>query len=229
MPDLRLDDDRLATVLASVGENLVVDRGVDAAPLGRGHRPLWRPLLVAAAVLAVIAATVLAVAPARRVVSGWFGAGRIEVEVDRSADPTGLPSFTAPAERIDSADAGEFLGRPMPLVDGSSLGVPRDWWTLPEGGVLVSWPDGGTSLWVVVTNRDGDVVKKVAEGNEVVAELPALGDGGLAVTGGHLLQTPHRRVRADAVVAWSDGELTFRLEGTRPIDELIAIAEQLAD
>ena len=103
----------------------------------------------------MIAATVLAVAPARRVVSGWFGAGRIEVEVDRSADPTGLPSFTAPAERIDRAAAGEFLGRPMPPVDGSPLGVPSDWWTLPEGGVLVSWPDGGTSLWVVVTNGDG--------------------------------------------------------------------------
>ena len=39
MPDLRLDDDRLATVLASVGEHLVVDRAVDAAPLRRGHRP----------------------------------------------------------------------------------------------------------------------------------------------------------------------------------------------
>jgi hypothetical protein len=228
MPDLRLDDDRLATVLASVGEHLVVDRAVDAAPLRRGHRPLWRPLLVAAVVLAVIAATVLAVAPARRVVSGWFGAGRIEVEVDRSADPTGLPSFTAPAERIDGADAGEILGRPMPPVDGSSLGAPSDWWTLPEGGVLVSWPDGGTSLWVTVSG-DGDLVKKVVDGANDVTELPDLGDGGVAVSGVHLLQTPHRRVRANSVVVWTDGGLTFRLDGTGPLDDVIAIAESLAD
>jgi hypothetical protein len=225
--DLRLDDDRLAAILASVGEHLIVDEPSARDAPGAGRAP-WRPLLVAAAVLAVIAGAVLAIAPARRAVGGWFGAGRIEVEFDRSAVPAGLPAFTDAAERIDPADADGVLGRPMPAVAGTSLGGPSDWWTVPEGGVLVSWPDGDVTLWVTVDGDGGDAVKKVAAGRNVVTELPDLGDGGLAVEGEHVLQTPHRRVAATSVVAWSDGGLTLRLDGARDTDELIAVAEQLA-
>ncbi len=176
----------------------------------------------------MIAGAVLAIAPARRAVSSWFGAGRIEVEIDRTADPTGLPSFTDPAERIDPAAAGEVLGQAMPSVDRSALGSPSEWWTLPEGGVLVSWPTGET-LWLTVTGDGGDLLKKVADGANDVIELRDLGDGGVAITGEHLLQTPHRRVRADSVVIWTDGGLTLRLDGERPLAELIDSAYRLAD
>ena len=54
-----------------------------------------------------------------------------------------------------------------------------------------------------------------------------LGDGGVGVRGSHLLQTPHRRVAADSVVIWTDDGLTWRLEGTAELDELIEIAGQL--
>ena len=132
MVDERLDDDRLAAVLASVGEHLVV-----AAPTApRRSGPTGGPgdvrLLVAAAALIVVAGAIVAIAPARRVVSGWFGAGRIEVEIDRAADPTGLPSFAAPAERIDPAAADEVLGRAMPPVGHSALGAPSEWATCPK-------------------------------------------------------------------------------------------------
>jgi hypothetical protein len=223
--DVDLDDDRLAAVLASVGEHLVVDEGAVRGAV-RGHSR-WRPLLVAAVVVAVAAGAVVAIAPARRAVGGWLGAGRIEVEFDRTAVPAGLPAFTDASERIEPANADTVLGRHMPAVGGSSLGEPSDWWTVPEGGVLVSWPDGDATLWVTVTG-DADAVKKVAAGRNVVAELPDLGDGGLAVSGEHVLQTPRRRLTARSVVAWSDGELTFRLDGDRPVAELIAIATQLA-
>jgi hypothetical protein len=235
--DVRLDDDRLAAVLASVGEHLVVDVSVvDVSVLeGSGQRQatagraVWRPLLIAAAVIAVIAGAVLAIAPARRAVGGWFGAGRIDVEFDRTAAPAGLPAFTDAAERIEPDTAARLLGRPMPPVDRSSLGAPNGWWTVPEGGVVVGWPGGDTSLWVVSVEGDGgDLVKKVATGSNVVSELPNLGDGGIAVSGDHVLQTPHRRVRATSVVVWTDGDLMLRLDGTRPPAELIAIATQLA-
>jgi hypothetical protein len=225
--DVRLDDDRLAAVLASIGECLVTE------PSGGRHEAaggaVWRPLLIAAAVIAVLAGAVLAIAPARRAVGGWFGAGRIHVEFDRTAVPAGLPAFTDAAERIAPDAATRLLGRPMPPTAGSSLGAPSEWWTVPEGGVLVSWPGGDVTLWVTVTEDGGDVVKKIAAGGDVVAELPDLGDGGLAVEGAHVLQTPHRRVAATSVVAWSDGDLTLRLDGTRPTAELIALAAQLAD
>ena len=44
----------------------------------------------------------------------------------------------------------------------------------------------------------------------------------------HVLQTPHRRVAADSVVIWTDDGLTWRLEGTAELDELVEIAGQLA-
>ena len=69
----------------------------------------------------------------------------------------------------------------------------------------------------------------MAGGATVVTEVPDLGDGGVAITGEHLLQTPHRRVRADNVVIWTDGELTFRLDGAADLEALIAVAGQLAD
>jgi hypothetical protein len=42
------------------------------------------------------------------------------------------------------------------------------------------------------------------------------------------LRTPHRQVAADGVVIWADGDLTWRLEGTTELDELIDVATQLA-
>jgi hypothetical protein len=224
--ELRPDDERLAAVLASVGEHLVLDE--PSASRSISGRSVWRPLLIAAAVLAVLAGAVLAFAPARRAVGDWFGAGSIDVEVDRTADPAGLPAFGEATERIEPSAADDLLGQPMPRVDGTSLGAPSAWWTVPEGGVLVSWPEGDTTLWVTATGTRGDIVKQVIE-DQVVTDLPGLGDEGFAITGDHVLQTPHRRVRATAVVAWFDGDLTFRLDGTGDIDDLIAVAEQISD
>jgi hypothetical protein len=230
MTDARLDDDRLAAVLASVGEYLAVEGDVTAARLSASAdagRGLWRPLLVAAAVVAVLAGAVLAIAPARRAVGDWLGAGRIDVEVDRSADPAGLPAFTDAATAIDPGAAADVLGAPLPPVDGSTLGAPDAWWTVPEGGVLVSWADGDTTLWVTRSGAERDILKQVIEGQNA-RDVPDLGDTGFAVTGDHVLQTPHRRVRATSVVTWFDGGLTLRLDGSGDIDELIAIAHQLA-
>ena len=94
--------------------------------------------------------------------------------------------------------------------------------------MLVSWPTGET-LWLTVTGDGGDLLKKVADGANDVIELRDLGNGGVAITGEHLLQTPHRRVRANSVVIWTYGGLTLRLDGERPLAELIDSAYRLAD
>jgi hypothetical protein len=227
MGDARLDDDRLAIVLASIGEHLVVDGG-SLSPAQRERPPLWRPLLVAAVTLAVIAGAVIAIAPARRAVSGWLRIGRIELDVDRRTDSTGLPSLTDAARPIEPAAADHLLGQPMPAVDTSSLGTPTNWWTVPEGGVVVGWPDGETSLWVTAPTGGEELVDKIVAAESDVTELPTLGDGGAAVRGSHVLRTPHRRVAAGGVVIWTDGDLTLRLEGTAELADLIDVAEQLA-
>jgi hypothetical protein len=226
MSDVRLDDDRLAVVLTSVGDHLLVD-GVAVTPAPREMRSRWRLLLVAAVTVAVIAGALVAIAPARRAVSGWLRIGRIELDVDRRTDSTGLPSLTDAARPIEPAEAGGLLGQPIPVLDASSLGVPTHWWTIPEGGIVVGWPDGETSLWITSTAGGEELVDKIVAAESDVAQLPDLADGGAAVRGGHVLLTPHRRVAADGVVIWTDGRLTLRLEGTAELDELIEVAKQL--
>jgi hypothetical protein len=227
MDDMRVDDDRLASVLASIGDHLVVD-GV-AGPASRDTHSLWRPLLVAAVTLSVIAGAVVAIAPARRAVSGWLRIGRIELDVDRRTDSTGLPSLTDAARPIEPSAADDVLGQPVPDVDTSSLGAPTHWWSIPEGGVVVGWPDGETSLWLTTPGDGEGLVDKIVAAESAVTELPDLGDGGAAVRDSHVLRTPHRRVSANNVVIWVDGDLTWRLESTADIDDLIDVATELAD
>ena len=78
--------------------------------------------------------------------------GRIEVDVDRRTDSTGLPSLTDAARPIELSTADGILGQPMPAVDTSSLGAPSTGGR-SQGGVLVGWPDGETSLGVVEGRR----------------------------------------------------------------------------
>jgi hypothetical protein len=230
MADGMLSDERLAAVLASVGAHLVTDAG---AAGGAGARDdlvaaRWRRTLLAAAVaLAVIAGAVVAIAPARRAVGGWLRIGRVEVEIAPAVDTAALPALTDGATRIAPGDADALLGTAMPPVGVSTLGPPTDWWTLPEGGVVVGWGDGETSLWVLPTAGDDEYLKKVASTGEVVAEVPTLGDGGIVVRGPHLFQSPQRRVAADTVVLWTAGDLLFRLEGNAEPEQLLAVAEQL--
>jgi hypothetical protein len=227
MDDVRLDDDRLTVVLASIGEHLVVD-GVAGTPAPSRSRPLWRPLLVAAVTLAVIAGAVVAIAPARRAVSGWLRIGRIELDVERRNDSTALPSLTDAARPIEPSAADDLLGQPVPDVDTSSLGAPTHWWSIPEGGIVVGWPEGETSLWLTTATGGEGLVDKIVEAESDVTALPDLGDGGAAVRDSHVLRTPHRRVRAENVVIWVDGDVTWRLESTAVLDELIDVANQLA-
>jgi hypothetical protein len=217
-----MPDDRLEEVLASVGRHLAV-RAEGPAPASGVRWP--HRLLAAAVLIAVLALVVAVVAPARRTVGDWFRAGRIEVELtrDTAADET-LPVFTDAVEPIDPAVASEVLGVELPDVAMSDLGAPRDWWTIPEGGVVVGWPDG-TSLWMTRIDEEG-VGKMVPDADDV--EVADLGDYGFVVVDDHILLTPHRRVAAGAAVVWVDGGLTYRLEGPAAADGLLAVARQLS-
>ena len=214
MVDERLDDERLAAVLASVGEHLVVDAPASAATVGSAGRTWRRPLLAAAAVLA------------RRCRHGrWPSPRHGGPSADGSAPgasrsrstgvavPTGLPSFADPTERIDPAAADEVLGRPMP--GWTRAAGPAERVVVPARGRRARRLADGETLWMSPATMATSWSKKVAGGADVLIELRDLGDGGVAITGEHLLQTPHRRVAADNVVAWTDGELTFRLDGER--------------
>ena len=226
--------DRLDDVLASVGRHLMVDAPADeigepvvgadgSSSRGRGR------LLVAAIVVAVLVGSIAAIPPARRAVGGWLRAGRIEVSVDPQAtiDPA-LPSFLDDATPIDPAGRALVLGQVPPDLSSTSLGPPTGSWTVPEGGVVATWAEGTTSLWILPVDPDYWFIRKSVETGDVVTDLPELGDGGFAVAWAHLMETPHRLVVASSVVVWSDGTLMFRLESDLDVDVLITLAESIA-
>ena len=226
MSDVRLDDDRLAAVLASVGEHLVVDRSTAATAIAA--QPSQRRRTAVAPAIARRGRGPRrrrrggrwpSPRPAGSSAGGW-ASGASRCEIDRSADPTGLPSFTAPAVPID---AGSGRRRPRPADAGDrrqrSSGRRAAGGRCRRAACSPAGPTATTTLWIVETGGGDELLKKVAAGADDVTELRDLGDGGVAITGAHLLQTPHRRVGADNVVIWTDGELTLRLDGAADIDD----------
>ncbi|WP_116995533.1 hypothetical protein [Desertimonas flava] len=219
-----IDDDRLDAVLESVGHHLAVapDSGDDLSPdlasagwAGRRH-PGQR-LLVAALAVVVVAGAVLAIAPARRTVGGWFGVGRTEfrVDVDLALPADRLPGFVAGGEPIAPSQAAARVGVPVDGLDHCPLGAPVAWLAVPEGGAAAVWDDGGTTLWLLPAGELQEILftKTVAMAAQV-RPLPDLGDGGVAVEGDHVLTTPYRSVAAGSAVLWTTGGLSFRLEST---------------
>jgi len=206
------------------------DAGGPATVADGSWRPARRRVLVAAIVVGLLAGSIASIPPARRAVGGWLRAGRIEVSVDPRAtiDPA-LPSFLDDAAPIDPADRAAVLGQVPPDLESTSLGSPTGWWTVPEGGVVATWAEGTTSLWILpVDIPDYWFIDKSVETADAVTDLPDLGDGGFAVAWTHLMETPHRLVAADAVVVWSGGTLMFRLESDLDVDVLISAAESIA-
>ena len=244
---IELDDDRLAEILADIGQLLVTasvaDGAVDPAPWwvdapadspvdvpGERRRPLQLAALAALAAAAAVVTVVVAVAPLRGAVADWLGLGSTSVRIDPSPTSTSVvvPSIDAGLPMIDRAEAEQRLGVPLPVLDDTALGVPSGYARMPEGGVLVVWPDAST-LWIHVESIDPDVYfQKIVASSSVVRRLDDLGDSAMVIVGGHFLQTPHRTVTAATAVLWRSGDLEYRLESERDAADLIALARELA-
>lgn len=235
-----LDDDRLADVLASVGALLVTVP--DSAPAtanvrapARAHRRSmpsirwrwqWAPVLA----VGLIAAIVLAVAPVRSAVAGWLGIGSTSIQIDPTPPSTAapLPSIDAGLRRIDRTTAAERLGSLPEALDATKLGPPTGFATMPEGGVLVVWPDS-TTLWIHDAEIEaGMLFDKLVQAGQSVQPVDGLGDRALVITGDHFLRTPHRTIAATTSVLWQSDDREYRLESDRDDAELIELARQIA-
>ena len=227
------DDTALADALAATGRELALD----APPVDVRRGAVWHWLAAAAVVVAVAAAVVLAIAPARHTVGGWLRVGNVDVRVVPGV--TSVPAESLPGlldgttvRPAGAAAVGAVLGADLDVVSSSALGPPARWWALPEGGVVAEWPARATTLWVVELDAFSSMMlDKLVGGAEAVVALPDLGDrpGGMAVSGGHLLVTPHRTIAATDVVAWTEHGRVYRLESSDvSVDQLEAIAAHLA-
>lgn len=234
MPE-RYTDQQLEAVLASVGRHLVVPVGSPAVVTlparSAARRPARTALLVAAAAAIVLLVAGSVVTPVREAVADWLGIGSTSIERVRGpeGDSRGLPALAAEAVPISRAAARAELGQALPVVRDDRLGAPTLRALPREGGVMMVWPRGKTTLWV---HRDpGDsamFVKKLLNLRDRVTPVSGLGNMAALIEGEHVLETPARRVAAGRVVIWVADGLEYRLESELPGDEMVAVARSVS-
>jgi hypothetical protein len=222
-----IDDAHLDEVLASIGPLLVLEPAAATAvtPVAARSPRRWRRWIAGGAAAAVLA--IGGISPLRSALADWLGIGstRVEVRPDPDATPASLPGIDDRAMPISPRQAaGRLEPELLERLDDTQLGAPAGFALIPEGGVLVVWPDR-TTLWVHGRGMgvDGWLEKLVAT-DQQVQRVDDLGDDALAVLGDHVLETPDRTLRAGTTVLWIRGATELRLAGDHALDELIAAA-----
>ncbi len=164
----------------------------------------------------------VAIAPARDTVARWFG-----VQVERDDGATARGSFADDVTPIDVDDAIARTPLEASAFDASPLGRPDAAGVPPEGGVLLAWRDGATTLWVRSGDDDIVIVKKLigSASGELVDDL---GDYAVLIDGDHVLDTPARRVAAGRVLWWLDEGRQWRLESELDVTTMLAVGRALA-
>jgi hypothetical protein len=215
-------DARLELILVSVGEHLVVDAPL-AAP-ARAGSPWPRRLAIAAAILVVVLVTTVAIAPVREAVADWLGIGHTRVvKVEGGVDTTGLPSIEDRLTPISHDEAETVLSHPLPQVE--ALGDPDLVVRSPEGGVIMGWSEGDTTLWVHREALEpGPFFDKLLNAGERVERVTGVGEDALYIEGTHILETPGRKLAARSVLLWVDVGVEYRLESNLDRDQMIELA-----
>lgn len=226
-----LSTERLEAVLISIGRHLEIPPAPTTAPYPvtphRRGRP--GPLLVAAAVVALVVGGIVLVPSTRAAIADLLGIGstRIEITPEAPIDQTGLPHVAQHLTQITVDEAVTILGRPLPDTSGTALGRPEAVYRMPEGGVLLAWRDGTATLWVRAAADPAIIFRKLIGSSERIETVDDLGLEALIITGEHLLVTPQRRLAAQQVLLWYDDTHEYRLEADLAPADLVDIARQL--
>jgi hypothetical protein len=219
---------------------------LDAATPLRRRRP-WRPVLLAAAVLALLAAGALAASPGLRAdLRSWLEGSRIEVRTDtvlppvttaRSVPDLGLGVPTAPsaaAARIGLPRLPQPFGPPDAVLVGQGPVVTAVWLPSQELPRVGAVPAVGALLTMLplAPMSDPMVLGKVLGGGTDVSFVTvpgAAGDGGVWIAGAphavKLFDGSTLRFRLAAnVLVWRVGLVVYRLESALGQDAAIAAA-----
>jgi RNA polymerase sigma factor (sigma-70 family) len=211
---------------------------LDCAPgtvksrLSRATVRLRLQLATVIAVVVVVSLAVGLIAPVREAVADWLGIGSTRVDHEPVEEGRKRPAVGEGLSPATAAEVDRELGAtPTSLgLDTSDLGPAPLVALAPEGGVVLAWSEGATTLWVRPKAGDGQpaatFLKRPAGAPGLgVRDVSGLGDEALVIEGAHVLDTPGRSLAATTVVLWLDGGREFRLEASVPADRLVAIAQ----
>lgn len=206
------------------------------------------PLLVAAALAAVVCVASLVIQPTREALASWLGIGATRVEfVDPStADHGAVGSETQETEPSPSAeatvqtpDAGSdpAVRNPIPAlgapaaIDPTEVGRGRRFsWTGTAD--LPALPGSTAGLILSVRSVDGPLDLKRLSSDESLQMVTLDLDGGSAV--GMWIASDHqylaaaddRPTNAEQVLIWVVDDVQYRLEAELPRARMIELAEQ---
>ena len=148
------------------------------------------------------------------------------VKVPGGVDTSGLPLIQERLRPVSRAEAEAVLRHPLPTV--AALGDPQIVVLPPEGGVLMGWTEGNTTLWVHPIDIDPDLfLQKLVAVGENVEPVEGVGEAALYVEGTHILETPGRRLAARSVLLWVQDGVEYRLESDLSRDEMIDVAKSV--
>ena len=150
----RIDTDRLEVILASVGHHLIVEPVGDDDAADRRDRGPWRERLLVAAVVG--ACPVGRRRLDRAGPTGGVGlVARREHRGRNRPGSHGVARVAGVRRRHRSAGRGAPRRRgsvsPCPMCRGRRSARPDAWWSPPERGILATWSQDATSLWIVAT------------------------------------------------------------------------------
>lgn len=231
-------DDRLGTALMDLGAHVrtpehslwVRVRAELEASGPAGHRlvPARRGRLVVAvaAVVAVLLAVTLGVAPARRAVADFLGLGSTSVvRVERPPD-AGLPSVAdgLPPRADRRALRAELARAGLSLPAAELVGAPVGWRVDPDGETVVAF-----ARLVFGQRPEGDVpaVKRVPPAGTVVSTTVG-GEPASWVEGPHTRTVGGRSYRSASALLWTVDGVEYRLEGNLPLGSVRRVAETVA-
>lgn len=235
MGEPKMTDLELGARLFAVRDDIApTDVALDVTALPTRLEPRPRLLRAVAAVVLVVVAAVLAIAPARTAVADWLGIGSTTIEIEdelppaTTDDPPATPTDDSVAD-IEAA-AGADLGVAVSLPRAATLGDPTGWEVRTHAGaggdvreLVVDWADVRLTAWSAAADFEP---RKIATREPITDDrLPT--DGGPAYWLGdlHVRDLGDDAVLVDQTLLWVRDGVEYRLSGPElTLDAAIAIA-----
>jgi len=227
-------------LVGAVRERIAVTASVDTRARRRG-----RALVAIAAVLLVIIAAVVAIAPARHAVADWLGIGAVEIRRSPTPLPNGSSALTVPGAPGTARDrtalrelaaarhaVGFTIATPRDRSAGALAGVEVDR-RVPGGLVALRYPRFTVVEIASVVN--GPSIGKILDPNARVEPATVDGRPGLWIAGAHQIGYFDRSGnfatdtvrRSGPVLVWSGTGVTYRIEGLPRLADALRIAHSL--
>jgi len=204
----------------------------------------WRWAVAAAVLLLLLSASLLAIPPVRAAVFEWLKIGAIEVFVGEEAPAVETPalSFAEVAVPFSILDLGEAIT----LTDAQAifpepLRLPEEW--EPDSMVYSQQLLGRLPTITMQWQTADEVTVTLSQiavpywgmkwvSRERVVETAVHGETAIWLEGAHPLQFEtgdyDMQIIVDSnVLIWTEGEVTYRLEGQLTLDEAVQLAESL--